>query len=157
MFKSILDLLSGRAAQPLPPEDGRVALAALLVRAARADGMFDEDERRAVAAALAARHGLDQAAARALTRQAEEIEREAPDTVRFTRALKNATPYEERAALVEALWRVILADGRRAPEEDALARQVCALLGVSDQDGALARRRAEAAGGPDARGPGPGS
>jgi uncharacterized tellurite resistance protein B-like protein len=73
---------------------------------------------------------------------AERAEALAPDTVRFTRSLKDAVPYEERVALIEALWRIVLADGIRDPNEDALMRQIAPLLGVADRDSALARQRA---------------
>ena len=43
------------------------------------------------------------------------LEAEAPDTVRFTRALKEAVAHEDRAALIEALWAVALADGGARP------------------------------------------
>ena len=36
---------------------------------------------------------------------------------------------------------VVLADGERADEEDALLRLVANLLGVNDRDSALARQR----------------
>jgi uncharacterized tellurite resistance protein B-like protein len=61
--------------------------------------------------------------------------------VRFTRAIKDAVAYEDRLAVIEALWTVVLADGQRAQEEDALLRLVSNLLGVSDRDSALARQR----------------
>lgn len=128
---------------PLPPDDARLALAALMVRAARADGDFDADERAEIAAVLAARHGLDAAGAAALLAEAEAAEAAAPDTVRFTRLIKAAVPHEDRAGVLEALWRVVLADGRRDPAEDALLRQMVPLLGLADRDGAFARRRAE--------------
>ena len=75
---------------------------------------------------------------------AEAMEAEAPDTVRFTRAIKDAVPYEDRRSVVQSLWTVVLADGERAQEEDALLRLVANLLGVSDVDSAMARQRAAA-------------
>ena len=44
---------------------------------------------------------------------------------------------------VEALWDVVLADGRRDDDEDALMRQIAPLLGVNDRDSNMARRRVE--------------
>jgi uncharacterized tellurite resistance protein B-like protein len=61
--------------------------------------------------------------------------------VRFTRAIKDRVAYEDRIAVVEALWQVALADGNRDAEEDALLRLVVSLLGVTDVDSASARRR----------------
>ena len=143
----MLRTLLAAFAQPEPPdrlgtEDARLALAALMVRAARADSMYEASEREEILARLAARHSLPDARARALLAEAEALEAEAPDTVRFTRLIKQAVPYEDRADVMETLWAVALADGARAPEEDAFLRQLAPLLGVSDQDSALARQRA---------------
>ena len=50
--------------------------------------------------------------------------------------------YDDRLAVVQALWSVALADGHRTGEEDSLLRLVVSLLGVSDVDSALARQKA---------------
>lgn len=142
MLRNLLARLAAGDESPMPPEDERLALAALMVRAARADGAFDASERRAILDVLAERHGLDAAGAEALLAEAEEAEAQAPDTVRFTRVVKQAVPYERRTGVIEALWRVALADGRRDAREDAFLRQLAPLIGVSDQDSARARRRA---------------
>ena len=71
----------------------------------------------------------------------EILEKEAPDTVRFTRAIKDAVPYVDRVGVIEALWQIALADGERDAEEDALLRLVVNLLGVSDVESAAARKR----------------
>ena len=92
---------------------------------------------------LVTRYDLSPFEATRLRRDAEEIEAQAPDTVRFTRALKDAVAYEDRQQLIETLWEIVLADGHRDPEEDALLRMVAPLLGVTDQDSAMARQRAE--------------
>ena len=53
-------------------------------------------------------------------------------------------PYDDRLGVIEALWQVVLADGTRAYEEDALLRLVANLLGVTDTDSAMARQRVDA-------------
>ena len=83
---------------------------------------------------------LGPGAAIALREEAEALEAEAPDTVRFTRAIKDAVPYDERRLVVKALWEVVLADGSRAQEEDAIVRMAANFLGVSDRDSAIARQ-----------------
>lgn len=143
MFARFLSALLAPAPMPLADADARLALAALLVRVARADGHLGPDEVLRVERVLAGRYGLAPPEAQALRREAEVLEREAPDTVRFTRALKEAVPYEDRAGLIEALWAIALSDGRRAPEEDALIRLVASLLGLNDRDNAMARQRVE--------------
>lgn len=127
----------------LPEPDARLALAALLVRVARSDGLYAAEEVERIDMVLALRHGLDPFAAAKLRSRAEDLEREAPDTVRFTRALKDAVALEDRAELMAALWSVALADGLREAHEDRLMRLVANLLGLTDVESALARQRAE--------------
>ncbi len=127
----------------LAPPDARLALAALLVRVARTDGLYSAEEVERIDRVLALRHGLDAFAAARLRADAEAVEAEAPDTVRFTRALKEAVALEDRAALMTALWSVALADGFRDAHEDQVLRLVSNLLGLTDVESALARQRAE--------------
>jgi uncharacterized tellurite resistance protein B-like protein len=145
MFADLLRRLTQPAA-PLPELDQRLALAALLVRVARSDGDFGDAEAQRIDRLLAERYRLSPSEAVRLRADAETLESEAPDTVRFTRAIKDAVPYEEREGVIEALWAVALADGVRDQEEDALMRLVANLLGVTDRDSALARQRVEARG-----------
>ncbi|MFN6978785.1 MAG: TerB family tellurite resistance protein [Gemmobacter sp.] len=142
MFETLLRRLLAPAPAPLADTDARLALAALMVRIARADGHYDPTEVARIDRLLGGRYGLDAAAAAALRAEAEVLETEAPDTVRFTRAIKDAVPYEDRRTLMEALWSVALADGARDDGEDRLLRLVANLLGVTDRDSALARQRA---------------
>ena len=129
----------------LPDPDARLALAALLVRIARTDGLYSAEEVERIDRVLALRHGLDPFAAARLRTEAEALEAEAPDTVRFTRALKDAVALEDRAELMVALWSIALADGLREVNEDRLMRLVANLLGLTDVDSALARQKAERA------------
>ena len=144
----MIDLLC-RLLAPAPARltepDAQLALAALLVRIARTDGLYAAEEVERIDRVLAIRHGLDPFAAAKLRTEAEDVEAEAPDTVRFTRALKDAVPVEERAELMTALWSVALADGLREAHEDQLLRLVSNLLGLTDVDSALARQKAERA------------
>ncbi len=147
MFADLLRRLSAPDPEPLPDPDARRALTALLVRLARADGDYAESEIARIDRISMSRYGLSPVEAAALRRDAEQLESEAPDTVRFTRAIKDAVPYEEREAVLEAMWDVVLADGERDHEEDGLLRLVANLLGVADRDSARARQRVEARGG----------
>ena len=142
MLTDLLRRLAGEPSpQPLHPDDARLAMAALMVRVARTDGNYTENERNRIDRVLAETYGLDAGAAAALRGAAEAAEAEAPDTVRFTRLVKSAVPYEHREDVVEALWRVAAADGINADEHGFL-RLVANLVGVSDLDSGLARQRA---------------
>lgn len=142
MFDRLLRSLLAPEPAPLTDADARLALTALLVRLARSDHDYARVEIDKIDEIVAARYGLTRDDASALRREAEAMEAEAPDTVRFTRAIKDAVPYEDRRMVVESAWAVVLADGSRADEEDALMRMVASLLGVNDRDSNLARRKA---------------
>lgn len=143
MIKALLSLLAAPQPEPLTADDAELALAALLVRLARADHHFDAAETARIDRILAARRSLSPAQAAALRQRAEEVEAEAPDTVRFTRALKDRIPHEDRISVIEAMWEVALADGSREAEEEALIRLAANLLGINDRDSALARQRVQ--------------
>ena len=141
MFADLFKRLTAPDPAPLPDADARVALGALLVRLARSDGAYDNEEIAQIDAVLMQRYGLSDVEAIELRAQCETAETEAPDTVRFTRAIKNAVPFEDRIGVIEALWSVVLADGVRDEHEDAMLRMVAPLLGVSDQESHKARLR----------------
>jgi uncharacterized tellurite resistance protein B-like protein len=145
MFADFLRRLTAPSPSPLPDPDARLALSALLVRVAKSDAHYAVEEIRRIDRILSTRYGLNAVEAAQLRGRAEDLEHEAPDTVRFTRAIKDAVPYEDRLAVIEALWDVVLADGEREDHELALLRLVAPMLGVSDQDSAHARRRVSAA------------
>ena len=144
MFADFLKRLTAPDPDPLPDDDARLALTALLVRIARADGSYLDSEVARIDRLSAHRYGLSPAEAAALRGKAEALESEAPDTVRFTRAIKDAVAFEDRASVIEALWELALADGERDEEEDALIRMVANFLGINDRDSALARQRVAA-------------
>ena len=142
MIDRILSVFRAPAAPaPLPEAEAQVALAALMVAAARSDGDYAESEKHLIDRLMMVRHGLGPFEAAALRAKAEAAEAASADLVRFTRALKDAVPYEDRVELIEALWEVVLADGRRDSAEDALMRKLAGLLYVPDQDVGLARQR----------------
>ena len=142
MFGDFIRRLTAADPAPLPEADARLAMTALLVRIARSDHNYSDAEIVQIDRITTQRYGLSEQDARQLRQQAESLEAEAPDTVRFTRAIKDAVDYDDRRAVIESLWQVALADGSRADEENALMRLAANLLGVSDRDSAIARQRA---------------
>ena len=145
MFGELLKKLLDPAPSTLDDTDARLALTALLVRIARSDHNYADVEQDKIDRISQTRYGLDVGGAILLREQAEAMETEAPDTVRFTRAIKAAVVHEDRMGVIEALWQVALADGQREPEEDALLRLSANLLGITDIESAQARQRVEQA------------
>lgn len=122
-------------------QDAEVALAALLVRVARADDRYTKQEEMRIDRILARRRGLEMSEAAERRAAAEMIEAEAPDTVRFTRMIKERIALEDRSGVLAALWEVTYADGNRAPDEESIVRLVAGLLGISDRNSGLIRQR----------------
>lgn len=147
MLADLLRRLAGRPENDsaLPKEDQRIAVAALLVIAAHADHNYADVERTHIERALADRYGLDAEGAAALRAEGEAAEAAAVDIYRFTSLVKAGVPHEERASVIEAMWRVILADAARDPHEETLMRRVTDLLGLDPRESVEARRRAQAA------------
>lgn len=141
MFRNLLSRLFGEEEANLSPIDAEVAIAALMVRLARSDNKYQQSERDRIDQVLARRRGLSLKEAAERRAAAEMIEAEAPDTVRFTRHIKDRIALEDRIGVIAALWNVAYADGSRAADEESVVRLVAGLLGVPDKDSALARQR----------------
>src|SRR5262249_15329015 len=115
MLADLIRRISTGDTAPLPAEDARLAVAALLVIAARADDVYAASERTQIERVLAVRYGLDASSAARLRAEGEAAEAASLDIYKFTSLIKRVIPYEERASVIEALWRVVLSDGVRDP------------------------------------------
>jgi len=143
VIERLVQLLAGGELDPAErADDLQVAVAALLVEAARMDDRFDAAERAVIQRLLAARFELSPWATADLVAAAERAVARSTQIFRFTDMVIRRLEPEQRIAIIEMLWQVAYADGRLDPEEDALLRRIGALIGVSDQDRMLARRRA---------------
>jgi uncharacterized tellurite resistance protein B-like protein len=119
----------------------QLAVAALLMEAARVDGHLDEPERAVVWRLLARRFGLPAEAAMSLAATGEREAGRSAQLFGFVRAINGRLSRERRVELIEMLWEVAYADGHLDPLEDALLRQVGGLIDVPDQERGAARQR----------------
>ncbi|MCC6350819.1 MAG: TerB family tellurite resistance protein [Candidatus Eisenbacteria bacterium] len=129
----------GESAGEVPVE---VAAAALLLESAAADDELHAFEQAAIAQVLAGHFSLDAAGVEAVIARAEQARREAIDLHGFTTVLVRNHDERRRLALVEALWRVVLADGQLTAHEGILARKLGNLLDLRPEDVSIAIRRA---------------
>jgi uncharacterized tellurite resistance protein B-like protein len=129
------------ATEPLEPY---LAVTALLVEAALADGVYVNLESDMIAEILTDAFGFDADRADKLLRSGEALAEEAVGSHQFTRHAKKLS-LKDRIRVVEALYRVVLADGQRCDVEDSYVRHVAGLLHVDDISRATARRNAESA------------
>ena len=144
MIERVLEFLTGRAPPATATDsDGfELAVAALLIEAARMDDHFDESERATIERLLAARFGLTPAAVRTLMAEAEAAVRRSTQFFPFTQEICRRMAPEARVQIIEMLWDVAYADGALDPEEDMLVRRIAGLIYVDDRERTLARQRA---------------
>jgi uncharacterized tellurite resistance protein B-like protein len=140
MLDRILSLLAGTPPEPRA-DDLQLAVAALLVEAARMDDRFEPSERAAIETVLARRFSLTAEDTARLLAAAERAAEASSQLFRFTQLILERFGPEERIGLIEMLWEVVYADGVLDPDEDALLRRVAGLIYVPDQDRGAARKR----------------
>lgn len=122
-------------------DDPRVAAAALAVHAIAIDGAIDGKERARLRSVLSQRYGLGDDETEALIEEARRRDLEAVDLYTFTSVLKRSLDEEQRAEIVEMLWRLVYADGEVHEFEDNLVWRVAELLGVSARDRMILRKQ----------------
>ena len=119
----------------------QLAAAVLMVEAAKMDGNFDDAEAETILRLIRERFSLNDDEAESLLADAKEAQEETNHLLRFTRAIKDGFPLEERTSIIEMLWEVAYADGELHPFEANLVRRVSGLLYVPDQVSGQARKR----------------
>jgi uncharacterized tellurite resistance protein B-like protein len=143
----MMDALKKLFASKTPAEasmiDPHVAAAALMVEAALSDGVYADLESDVIAEILLESFRFDAAKADAVMAEGEQLAEEAVGAHQFTKHVKSL-PLTERRAVIEGLYRVILADGEKCAIEESYVRHVASLLHVDDVSRALARQSAEA-------------
>lgn len=134
----------GAAAATSQPAADRVplAMAALLVEAARADHNVKEAELEELGTLLALRLELDPAEASELVHRAREQVEHSVSLYEFTRPLHEALSYAQKEEFVRMLWHVALADRKLDKYEEYLVGKVSELLYVARGD--VVRLRHEA-------------
>jgi uncharacterized tellurite resistance protein B-like protein len=121
--------------------DYRLAAAALLVHAAAIDGEMSPSERDKLHTVIKQRFNLDEAATAELIEKATAAEQEAVDLYHFTHQLNRALDEAGRARIVEMMWEIVYADGKRDELEDNLVWRAADLLGISARERIELRRR----------------
>ena len=121
--------------------DLRIAVVALLVRAATSDADFSAEEKETIRRIASHSFGLPPAELDALIEAATAEEAETLDLHRWAQSIKNAYSEEERIALIEKMWEVVYADGVLDDYEANLLRRVAGLIYVPDRQSGEARQR----------------
>jgi uncharacterized tellurite resistance protein B-like protein len=110
------------------------AAAALLLEMAAAENGLDVHELQAIHAAIGATFRIAPAELDALLDEAHQARRQSVSLYDFTEQLRRGLLPEQRAELVEWLWRVAYADARIGAHEEHLLRKLADLLGVAHEE-----------------------
>ena len=148
MFEAFKHFISdfvdgGKQPSQFAENDYRLAAAALLVHAAAIDGEMSQSERDTLRTVLKQRFNLDAAATSELIEKATAAEHEAVDLYHFTHLLNRTLDEPGRARVIEMMWEIVYADGRRDELEDNLLWRAADLLGVSPRERIELRQRIE--------------
>ena len=114
----------------------------LLCHAAEIEGGCDEREQAALRRLAVEGFHLEAAEVDSLLALAADAEREASDLFRWTRQVNEAYDHEQKCALLEKMWQVVLSDGVIGDFEANLLRRTSGLLYIPDREAGEARQRA---------------
>jgi uncharacterized tellurite resistance protein B-like protein len=132
-FKSFVsDFVDGeKHPSQFADNDYRLAAVALLVHAAAIDGDMSQRERDKLHSVVKRRFSLDDALADELIDKATRAEHEAVDLYHFTSLLNRTLDEAGRARVIEMMWEIVYADGRRDELEDNLLWRAAAMASPS--------------------------
>jgi uncharacterized tellurite resistance protein B-like protein len=143
MIARLLDMLTGQAAPAaLEADEVEIAVAALLIEAARMDDAFDQGERGLIGRLLGEKFGHGPEHVAQVVAEAERAVARSTQMFPFTREICARLDYDARVRIVEMLWKVAYADGALSADEDTLIRRIAGLIHVEDRDRGHARQRA---------------
>ncbi len=143
-LQKFISSLGGEEHTELTRSDPRVAAAALFFHVIDADGVAEPAEREKLQQLLAEQYDLDKDGLQELMDAGKRAEDESVDFYSSTSVLKRSLDAEQRIGFIELMWELVYADGVRHELEDNVVWRVAELLGVSDRDRVLMRRRVAA-------------
>ena len=133
MLRKIASLLKSEPATDQQQEHERIQVAtcALLLEMAHSDKSLHELEEQVVHDLLSAKFKLSAESIAELVEYAQQERAESVDLFRFALVINEHFSIEEKHEVMEALWRIVYADGVLDKHEEALARQLTTLLRIS--------------------------
>ncbi|MDH4573409.1 MULTISPECIES: TerB family tellurite resistance protein [Salinicola] len=112
----------------------QLAVAALLSEILRADYETDPEELAMLRRMLMTQFSLDEVAVDELVEQAQRQVDEAVDHFQYVSLLNERYDYDQRVALIAAMWRLAYADHELAALEEHRIRRLADLLYVTHSD-----------------------
>ena len=133
---------AGRSSSNEPERALRLAASVLLFEVVKADDTMADGELVVMRSAVQSVFGLSLEESEELVRLAEAESRNATSVYEFTRLVDQGFSPEQKKRVVELLWLVAFADGKKDPQEEHLIRKIAGLLHVPHPDFIDAKIRA---------------
>ena len=114
-------------------KDKITLVCSLLVHAAKIDENYTEKEKKIILSALAELYNKSEDELIKVLAQAEKLENQSNQILKFTKAVKN---YDKkfRLKVLETIWKIIYSDGVSDIYESNLMRRLSSLLYISDRE-----------------------
>ncbi|MEE9166715.1 MAG: TerB family tellurite resistance protein [Candidatus Neomarinimicrobiota bacterium] len=113
------------------PDPVPLAVCALLLEMAQADGEFTDGEMRDIIRTMEEKFGLTRKDAEKVIELAEEERKASIDLWQFSKLIGDNCNRDEKLGILDTLWAVIYADGILDEHEDYLIHKLAYLLGLS--------------------------
>lgn len=120
--------------EPLPEPDAKLALAALMVRIAKADKSYAVEEISRIDKILQELFSLGPVDAAKMRATCEKLDAASAHEGRFAKLIRDSLNEDDRLKAVEALHSVMLADGIERPEEEDVLVETATILGIGQAD-----------------------
>src|SRR6056297_768404 len=119
---------------PLPEPDARLALAALMVRIAKADKAYAVEEISRIDKLLQELFALGPVEAAKMRATCEKLDAASAHEGRFAGLIRDSLGEADRLRAVEALHSVMRADGIERPEEEDVLIETATILGFGQPE-----------------------
>lgn len=119
-----------------------VAASVLLLEAAHVDNEFSKDEMEHIVATLKDKFSLSDSCVKDLLDLASVDREQSVDLWQFTRHINRHFTADEKRAVMEDVWRIILLDGKLDKHEDYYAHKLANLLHLTHEQMIAAKLKA---------------
>ena len=143
MLKKLFQAFRPPQHDNLPDPDAELALGALMVRVAQADRDYKLEEISLIDRILARLYQHNAIEAANVRATCEKLHAAAPETDTFGKLIRETTDLQERLSALDALWEVVLADGKSDEGEIKILEEARGAMGLSFNDSKAARARVQ--------------
>jgi len=114
--------------------DVRIAVCALFLEMANADGEFSASERDHVVSLLKRQYGLSGGHVADLMEASQKGLQDSIDLWQFTNLINQNYSRDEKTRIIETVWQIVYTDGRLDKHEDYLVHKLAKLLRLTHKD-----------------------